>query len=215
MPTKLDFAYLFEKSELVFAGTLQSKLYDIDTTGLPWTLYTFTDLDIIAGRANGSDFSLRCPGGVYDGLYTDVGGVTPDLELGERALVFFDQDAWCQITAGNQGHFKIVPTFSDSGSEVEVLVNARGLGAVRVSNQGIVWGNKRVWRREFSEERIPQQPTADVHSRTSELSWASTRQQIRELGKRLYKKNVEAAEPTSIVGNEQEANYAPPPKESN
>jgi hypothetical protein len=211
-PPALDLGYLYGQSELVFAGTLVSKAYDIDESGRPWTLFTFTDLDVLAGNHTKSDFSLRCPGGSYDGLARIVMHVSADIEVGERSLVFFDQDAWCQITAGGSyGEFKIVP--ATDTSKDELLVNSAGLGALGVTQAGFSWGNQRVWGREYSMDHYAVAPINPIKGRTTEQSWEALRPNLIDIGKRLFKYSGTATEPTGITGAALELTYAPRPNE--
>lgn len=138
---KKSLAEMFTDSELVFTGTLLSAVYDLDETGLPWTLYTFSQLDILAGNYEGGSFSLRCPGGVLDGIVTKVGG-TPDFEVGDKSLVFFDEHDWCQVAGWFQGEFKIIG--DPEGSGEPVVVNNRGQGVVALAEDGFVFGG-RIW----------------------------------------------------------------------
>jgi hypothetical protein len=143
---------LFKASDLVFTGVLASTQVDLDTNGMPWTLYTFDDVEVVAGEYPGSEFGLRCPGGVSGGLVTKV-QATPDFTVGERSLIFFEEAGWCQVTGWFQGEFKVVP--ASDGSDDLQIVNRGGQPAVSLGASGFVWGDEQVWSPKQTELGAP------------------------------------------------------------
>jgi hypothetical protein len=149
---RMDLPDLFKASDLVFTGVLSTTSVDLDSTGLPWTLYTFEDIEVVAGEYSGSEFSLRCPGGLLDGLITKV-HATPDFQVGERSLVFFEEANWCQVAGWFQGEFKVVAATDGSGDFQ--VVNPAGRPAVSLGSNGFVWGEDQVWAPQATEMGVP------------------------------------------------------------
>lgn len=127
---KQDLADLLEQSELVFRGELAAARVEHADDGMPWTLYTFANVETVVGDFDGDEFSLRCAGGIADGLATFISG-TPQYELGDDVLVFYDEnDQACQVTAWIQGSFRVVQ--NDAGEEVVMTEGGNpivGMGA--------------------------------------------------------------------------------------
>ena len=91
-----SFAALVQDAEVIVVGTVTAIEAEWDAQQeAPFTLVTFTDLEVVKGDASQTELTLRILGGpTPDGLILQVAGV-PQFRLGERSVVF---------SVGNQRH---------------------------------------------------------------------------------------------------------------
>jgi hypothetical protein len=92
-------------SSAVIQGDVIAKKTLLDSTGLPWTIYTLAVNATFAGELAESEFSFRIIGGPTgnDGGYFLVGA--PTIALGDSIVIFYDQRDECQVAGLEFGVF--------------------------------------------------------------------------------------------------------------
>lgn len=136
---------LLDHSELLFSGRIIKKNVDVDQTGLPWTQYVFTDLDIIAGNYSEKEIRVRCAGG-DTGTYVSVLVGTPEFEVGDEVVTFFDEDdGACQFTGWIQGALRIVRSRAPGAGNKRIVVDHRGNAIAGLTPGGFVKADRPNW----------------------------------------------------------------------
>ena len=116
-----SFPTLVQEADLVVVGTAQAIQQEWDeATETPYTLVTFTDLDLLKGRHRHPALTIRLLGGASpDGTSLQIAGV-PSFALGERSILFVTGHGHYAIPFVGlwQGVFRVV---RDPGSETETV----------------------------------------------------------------------------------------------
>lgn len=104
---KRDFPELVARAEQIVVGTVSAIREELDASGTPFTLVTFSDLSVWKGSA-GSTLTLR----FYGGTAGDVTVRVPDMPtfvLGERDVVFVADNgsSVCPLVGVWQGRYYV------------------------------------------------------------------------------------------------------------
>lgn len=102
-------AQLADASAAVVFGEVLEKKHARDVRGVPWTLFVVQPLEVLLGSVDDSLMTVRCSGGPVEDGYVAANG-TPQLERGERWLLFYNpDDQLCQLSGWEQGALIEVP----------------------------------------------------------------------------------------------------------
>lgn len=123
---KMTFSEVVDAAEIIAVGTVSAieETWDAER-GIPFTLVTFADIEILKGTAPGGELTLRFLGGsTPDGLTLAVSGM-PRFAVKEQAVVFSTGNGVyaCPLVGWWQGLYRVV--FDDERNVLVVADHAR------------------------------------------------------------------------------------------
>ena len=118
-----DFPELVARAEQIVVGTVSDITESVDSSGMPATFVTFSDLTVLKGDA-GATLTLRFAGGRADGYAVHVSDM-PTFALGEQAVLFVAGNGRdvCPLVGVWQGRFRVR---LDAERGTEVIDNHEG-----------------------------------------------------------------------------------------
>jgi hypothetical protein len=140
------------ESEAVVYGDIVSAVSSRKSSGKILTRYEVEVTLMLAGEFDGSLLSFECLGGTTaDGEGMAVSAV-PTLVVGERVVLFFDQDDWqCPVSAGEQGVYIVNSSMDGTATMTDYFERAiSGFSA-----NGVVYASEQIARRRDVNSALP------------------------------------------------------------
>ena len=127
---RMTFSEVVDAATVISVATVSSVQYDWDAErGTPFTVVTFTDLDVLHGSVSGSDLRLRFAGGpTPDGLVLEISGM-PRFAEAQRVVIFSDAAGGgiCPLVGWWQGLYRVA---RDAERGVDVVFDHAGVPVV-------------------------------------------------------------------------------------
>ncbi len=127
---KMTFSEVVDAATIISVATVSSvqSVWDAER-GTPFTVVTFTDLDVLQGSVPGPDLGLRFVGGpTPDGLVLEIAGM-PRFAAAQRVVIFSDPagGGMCPLVGWWQGLYRVA---RDAQRGVDIVFDHAGVPVV-------------------------------------------------------------------------------------